>query len=78
MCEKCTRAVQKYFPDCPEREYGSFLFAATSFPFGDPDYIEQQLKEAINAGCKNWHEAVIYAHQEHLREMEESQTPDKA
>jgi hypothetical protein len=68
MCKQCVLMVEKYFPDCPEDEVGDFLMAGTAFPFGDPDYIGLQLKQAKDAGCKTYEEAIAYAN----NQLEES------
>jgi hypothetical protein len=68
MCKQCVEMVEKYFPDCPKKEYGNFLMSATAFPFGDPDYIGTQLKQARDAGCKTYEEAIVFAN----NQLEES------
>jgi hypothetical protein len=61
MCKLCVQAVVDYFPDCPSKEYGSFLMASTAFPFGKPTLIRLQLKEAKDAGCTTYKDAIVYA-----------------
>jgi len=63
MCKGCVKAVEDYFPDCPDKEYGNFLFSATPFPFGDASTTRMHLKEAKDAGCKTWKEAITYANE---------------
>jgi hypothetical protein len=64
MCKQCVEMVEKYFPDCPEKEYGDFLFSATAFPFGDWQTVERHLKEAKDAGCKTYQDAINYANKQ--------------
>lgn len=69
MCERCAAAVTQYYPDCPADEMGNFLFGATSFPAGGPEDIERQLREASEAGCQTYREAMAYAARETERAM---------
>jgi hypothetical protein len=79
MCEKCVKAVDKYFPDCPLEFYGDFLITSTAFPAGSPETIEAQLKELKDAGCATWQEATNLASDNALKAMsnnkEKSQSP---
>lgn len=45
MCECCVDLLNKYFPDVPEKDAVNILWSATSFPFGSPERVEDQLKE---------------------------------
>jgi hypothetical protein len=45
MCEKCLQAFKEVFPDKPEDEAFNVLVNFTSFPFGEPEQIRQQLIE---------------------------------
>ena len=47
MCEKCLEAAKKYFPDLADKDIGDLLMEHTSFPFGTPERIEQELKELL-------------------------------
>ena len=77
MCKECLAAVEKYFPDCPIGEIGNFLIEATAFPFGDGDHVAMNLREAKEAGCKTWLEAMTYANQQLDLEMERLHEKEK-
>jgi ElaB/YqjD/DUF883 family membrane-anchored ribosome-binding protein len=49
MCIKCADALSKHYPHFSEEEQMQLLYAATSFPFGDGDYVAQQIEEARNS-----------------------------
>ncbi len=52
MCQQCVDAVKKYWPDLPDDRYGDLLMSATSFPFGDADRVEREVREmAEQSGC---------------------------
>lgn len=53
MCNLCTEAVRKYFPDVPDEEYGNFLISVTSFPAGDGEEIYKQLRD-LRVKTANW------------------------
>lgn len=61
MCAKCPVAIRRYFPDCPDDKMGDFLMSATSFPFGDGETVERQLREHRAAGVRTWREACARA-----------------
>lgn len=61
MCKACVQAVEDYFPDCPPKLYGDFLMMTTPFPAGQPSQIRMHLKEAKDAGCNSYKEAIEYA-----------------
>lgn len=61
MCKACVKAVEDYFPDCPPKEYGDFLMQTTAFPAGSTAQIRMQLKEAKDAGCKTYKDAIVFA-----------------
>ena len=42
---RCPALVRSYFPDCTEDSIGDFLLAATPYPCGDCDDVEQALCE---------------------------------
>jgi hypothetical protein len=71
------KAVEDYFPDCPKKEYGDFLMAATAFPFGKPSIFRMQLKEAKDAGCKTYKDAMAYGNAQMDKEMEAFKKADK-
>ena len=43
MCQKCLDLVIRFFPDATDRERLDLLWEFTSYPFGDPEKIEEQL-----------------------------------
>lgn len=47
MCEQCALAVEWYYPMLTDEERVKILMSATSFPFGNFEYIERQLSELI-------------------------------
>lgn len=77
MCKACVKAVEDYFPDCPPKEYGDFLMSTTSFPAGQPSQIRMQLKEAKDAGCKTYKDAIIYAEKQFDDEMKTFKEAEK-
>jgi hypothetical protein len=50
MCQKCVDAMKKYFPEIHEDQYGDILMNYTSFPFGDAEQIEAQVKHLLAVG----------------------------
>jgi len=77
VCKMCVQAVEDYFPDCPEKEYGNFLLSATAFPFGQPSTIRLQLKEAKDAGCLTWKDAIVYSNNHMDDQMRAFKEADK-
>lgn len=77
MCKACVQAVEDYFPDCPKKEIGNFLFGATAFPFGQPPTIRMQLKEAKDAGCKTYKDAINYANAQLIKDMDSFKKAEK-
>ncbi len=61
MCNKCSLALQKYYPGLTEEEQGDILMNATAFPFGSEDLIERQLKEVCEATDGSFDKAIGYA-----------------
>lgn len=55
---RCPALVRSYFPDCTEDSIGDFLLAATPYPCGDCDDVEQALCEHRAAGCRTAQAAV--------------------
>lgn len=49
MCQKCVDALNKYYPDVPDDQVGTFLMCTTCFPAGDADTIARQLQEMYEA-----------------------------
>lgn len=70
MCQKCIDAVKKHFPKLPKKHYGELLMSATAFPFGEPEYIEKQLKELKRKTDGTLGGAIAYAH----RKLDEAMT----
>jgi hypothetical protein len=71
MCKKCFDLVGQYFPSINEGERGEILFSATSFPFGDPDYIEKQLIELKANTDGSLMGAIHYTNSKFSEEMKE-------
>ena len=45
MCQHCVDALQKNFPDLPEKDAVALLWEFTSFPFGSHEQVQQELVE---------------------------------
>ncbi len=45
MCSDCVKAVEEVFPEVPDSGYGDFLMNTTSYPFGNPAVVKEQLLE---------------------------------
>lgn len=69
MCQKCIDAVKKHYPNLPKKDYGELLMSATAFPFGQPEYIEKQLKELKRKTDGTLDGAIAYTHQQLHRAM---------
>ena len=68
MCKICADAVNEYFPDTPDSEYGDFLMTATAFPACDGNHVRKQLKEHKEAGCVTYKDAMTRA----MNQMDET------
>lgn len=69
MNNELIELVNKYFPDCPTGQIRSFLMSATCYPLGSYADVENNLKKAVEAGCKTYQEAEAYCEEQIRLEM---------
>ena len=74
MCQKCLKAIQKYYPHLNDSEQRELLVGATCFPFGSPKMVEEQLAElrektdgSLRAALKMVEEQLLYVFRDFLK-----------
>jgi hypothetical protein len=64
MCRTCVEFARRKFPHFSEKEIGTLLWGATSFPFGDADRVCREVKELAEQSNGNLDECLAIADRE--------------